>query len=210
MASTKADRSSDRCPAFPHRRTAFSISPASVQWRASNSGRFSAISAKWLSRVSAIRPMDLHALRSSCDAFQPFVAPSHPRPSHVALRVNSSSLDHPLTMLPEQALEIVGIEKNPQAHSLFDKSGLGAVDATERPRHVGSGGRKARLCGWSNPRGDAAIAASPASWQWHGIRNFHPQRFVDPKLPVFRISPTGSAPASVCDSPWGPGHQIKS
>jgi hypothetical protein len=28
--------------------------------------------------------------------------------------------------------------------------------------------------GWSNPRGDAAIAASPASWQWHGIRNFHP------------------------------------
>jgi hypothetical protein len=27
------------------------------------------------------------------------------------IRVNSSSLDHPLTILPDQAIEIVGIEK---------------------------------------------------------------------------------------------------
>ena len=31
IASTSAERSSERCPALPHRPAAFSISPASVQ-----------------------------------------------------------------------------------------------------------------------------------------------------------------------------------
>ena len=45
-----------RWPALPHRRrAAFSIKPASVQCRASSSGWFSATSANWVSRVSAIR-----------------------------------------------------------------------------------------------------------------------------------------------------------
>jgi hypothetical protein len=54
MASTSAERSSDRNPALPHRLAAFSVNPASVQWRASSSGWFSAISANWLSSVSAM------------------------------------------------------------------------------------------------------------------------------------------------------------
>jgi hypothetical protein len=40
---------------LPHNPAAFSISPASVQWRATNSGRLSAISVNWLSMASAIR-----------------------------------------------------------------------------------------------------------------------------------------------------------
>ena len=54
-ASTKAERSSDLWPALPHKLEAFSISAASVQWRANNSGRLSAISANWLSMISAMR-----------------------------------------------------------------------------------------------------------------------------------------------------------
>src|SRR5215471_9709875 len=55
VASTSADCASDRCPALPQRLAALSIWPASVQWRANNSGRLSAISANWTSSVSAMR-----------------------------------------------------------------------------------------------------------------------------------------------------------
>jgi hypothetical protein len=49
------------------------------------------------------------------------------------VRVNSSSLDHPLTILPEQALEIVAIEKKLMVSRMsrsaewlnHDPSGLG-------------------------------------------------------------------------------------
>src|SRR5262249_29633437 len=50
-----AERSADRCPAFPHSAAAFSIWPASVQCRANNSGRLSAVSVNSLSMDSAMR-----------------------------------------------------------------------------------------------------------------------------------------------------------
>jgi hypothetical protein len=55
-AAGVAERVRDRCPALPQSRAAFSIRPASVPWRANNSGWFSAISVKSLSMISAIRP----------------------------------------------------------------------------------------------------------------------------------------------------------
>src|SRR5262249_43460303 len=64
-ASTSADRASDRCPALPQRPAAFSIRPASVQCRANNSGRLSALSANSLSMVWAMGACGAHALLAS-------------------------------------------------------------------------------------------------------------------------------------------------
>jgi hypothetical protein len=61
------------------------------------------------------------------------------------IRVNSSSLDHPLTILADQALEIVGIEKKVMVGRAMR---LGLLLAEPRPEWVGRFLRAGQL----NPR----------------------------------------------------------